>query len=66
MVKYQIIGEIWKDITAIKLNIKPYKSKIFNSDKEALKYAYSMIYKKDGNTKRSKNVLVNFYIHEIK
>jgi hypothetical protein len=61
---YQIIGEIIKDENAMSVQITPYKSKIFRTQESAIKYAYSKVYRKDGNTKRTKNVLINFQIVE--
>lgn len=63
---FQIIGEILENETALDLKIKPYKSKIFYTQESALKHAYSKVYRKDRNTKRSRNVLINFYIKTIK
>jgi hypothetical protein len=61
---YRIVGEIMKDARALDLKITPYKSSIFNTQEEALSYAYKKVYRKNGNDKRSRNVLINFYIED--
>lgn len=43
---------------------KPYRSRLYKSEKEALKAGYSMVYKKDGFNKR-KNALHNWSIEKI-
>lgn len=62
---FQVVGEIWENATALRLKSKPYASKIFYTDQTALKHGYSKVYEKDGNTKRTKNVLVNWYVKTI-
>jgi predicted HTH transcriptional regulator len=63
---FQIIGEIIDNDEKVDFKIKPYKSKIYYTEETALKDAYKKVYHKDGNTKRRKNVLVNFYIKTIR
>lgn len=62
---YRVVGSIIKDVRALDLKVTPYKSKVFKNDRVAQKHAYSLVYQKDGNTKRTKNVLVNFYIDTV-
>lgn len=62
---YRIVGEVIDDFTKIMFKKKPLRSKVFKTQEEALKYAYAMVYRKDGNTKRVKNVLTNFYVETV-
>ena len=62
---FRVVGEIIDDVHKIDFKVKPYKSKIFYTSESALKHGYSKVYQKDGNAKRTKNVLTNFYIEEI-
>lgn len=62
---FQVVGEIIDDVQKVNFKKTPYRSKIFYTPETAQKHAYSMVYRKDGNTKRSKNVLTNFYIKTI-
>jgi len=62
---FQVIGEILKDETALNIQIKPYKSKIFYTQESAIKHGYKMVYRKDGNNKRTRNVLIDWYIKTI-
>jgi hypothetical protein len=63
---FQVIGTIIENTSKINWKTKPYKSKIFYTEETALKHMYSMIYQKNGNIKRVKNVLVNSYIKPLK
>lgn len=62
---YRIVGFIIDDFEKINFKEKPYRSKIFKDEIKARKYAYSKVYEKDGNTKKTKNTLVNFYIEKV-
>lgn len=64
--RYVVVGYIIDDLSKINYKEKPYKSKQFKSSYDATKHGYSLVYQKDGNTKRTKNVLVNFQIETIK
>jgi hypothetical protein len=62
---FQVVGQILDDESKVDFKIKPFLSKIFYTDETARRYAYSLVYKKDGNNKRTKNVLINWYIRTI-
>ena len=59
---YRVKGTIIKDITALSLKSKPYTSRSFKTLYLASKHGYSKVYLKDGNTKRTRNVLTDFQI----
>ncbi len=63
---YRIRGEIVKDPTKIIPKTRPYISRRFKTQEAALKHAYSKVYRKDGNTKKTRNFLQNFYVEEVK
>ena len=63
---YKVKGTIIKSLTALDLKKKPYESKCFKTQEEAMRHGYSKVYKKDGNTKRTLNVLTDFQIFQVK
>lgn len=62
MVKYRVEGTVIKDLSSIRWIQKPFKSKKFKTQEEAIRFGYSKVYRKDGNTKRTRNVLTNYQI----
>jgi hypothetical protein len=57
-----IKGTLIKDVTALNLKSKPYKSKVFKTSEQASKYGWKKVYRSDGNTRRTRNVLTDFQI----
>lgn len=60
-----VIGEIIDDLTKVDFKVKDFQSKPYKTNEAALRAAYKKVYQKDGNTRRVRNVLTNFYTKDI-
>jgi hypothetical protein len=63
--KVVVIGEIIDDLTKVDFKVKDFQSRPYKTQESALRAAYKKVYQKDGNTRRTKNVLTNFYTKDI-
>ena len=60
--RYFVRGTIISDMSSIKPKVKAFISKPYKTQYLATKSAYRRVYQKDGNTKRTRNVLTDFQV----